>query len=598
MARFGFVGATYTSQSSNVDAERAINWYVERVEAAGASALALYPSPGLEVFCTLPGEAAIYGGHNVGGRVFVAGVNLWELKKDGSYTNLGALSGVAGRVYFATNNADQLAITSGGTLYLLNLKTGELTNPPTGQGKVSSVHFLDGYFVCLIADSQKFQISALEDGTKWGGLDLAAVSEFPDKVLGMVVDHRELWLFGATKSVAYYNSGNVSFPFAPIPGASMEQGISAPDSIVKIENSHCWIGADERGNAVAWMAQGYLPARISNHAVETAWQKLATTDDAVGYSYQEQGHQFWVLYFPSAATTWVFDITTGLWHERSSRVNDVDQAHLGRCHVFGFGKHLIGDRQSGKVYNQSVYLYSDADSPIRRVRRAPHITQELMFMFHKQMQVHLEVGVGPDQPLPGPVNGANGFIIQDSDGQLWDIYVTEVGGVDGILQAAPVDEGHPRQLMLRDTNDPELAYRITMDNGVLQGTPATVTGGGWRPVLHLLSRVTGKQWILVSNDGVLQVYEGVDYGRRDPQVMLRWSDDGGHTWSNERIKGIGQAGQYRARCYWTRLGRSRDRIYELSASDPVPFRIVDAYLDASPGYGPTERLASAMRKSG
>jgi hypothetical protein len=63
-----------------------------------------------------------------------------------------------------------------------------------------------------------------------------------------------------------------------------------------------------------------------------------------------------------------------------------------------------------------------------------------------------------------------------------------------------------------------------------------------------------------------------------PQVMLRWSDDGGHTWSNESWASAGKIGQRSARVVWRRLGRSRDRVFEVVVSDPVKWVMLDAYL--------------------
>ena len=65
---------------------------------------------------------------------------------------------------------------------------------------------------------------------------------------------------------------------------------------------------------------------------------------------------------------------------------------------------------------------------------------------------------------------------------------------------------------------------------------------------------------------------------RPPQIMLRWSDNRGKTWSNEHILNLGFSGQYNARAVQRRLGRSRYRVYEISATDPVPYVMVDAYL--------------------
>lgn len=69
----------------------------------------------------------------------------------------------------------------------------------------------------------------------------------------------------------------------------------------------------------------------------------------------------------------------------------------------------------------------------------------------------------------------------------------------------------------------------------------------------------------------------------DPQAALQWSDDGGHTWSNERWTSIGKVGEYRNRAVWRRLGCSRERVYKVTVADPVKVVMVGAHLNASPG---------------
>jgi hypothetical protein len=71
----------------------------------------------------------------------------------------------------------------------------------------------------------------------------------------------------------------------------------------------------------------------------------------------------------------------------------------------------------------------------------------------------------------------------------------------------------------------------------------------------------------------------------DPQVMLRWSDDGGHTWSNEHWRSMGLTGQWGRRVIWRRLGMTlklRDRVYEVSGTDPIKIAIMGAELNMSP----------------
>lgn len=65
----------------------------------------------------------------------------------------------------------------------------------------------------------------------------------------------------------------------------------------------------------------------------------------------------------------------------------------------------------------------------------------------------------------------------------------------------------------------------------------------------------------------------------DPQAMLRFSDDGGRTWSNELWRSMGEIGEYHRRAVWNRLGRFRERILEVTISDPIKVAIIAANAD-------------------
>ena len=65
----------------------------------------------------------------------------------------------------------------------------------------------------------------------------------------------------------------------------------------------------------------------------------------------------------------------------------------------------------------------------------------------------------------------------------------------------------------------------------------------------------------------------------DPKVMMRFSDDNGRTWSNERWRDIGKMGKTKTRVRWNQLGASRDRLYEFTITDPVKRHITGAYLN-------------------
>lgn len=589
MARFGFTsGGTYTSESPNVAAQRCVNWYPENTEIDATTPVALYPTPGLSSFANLTG-AEVRGMYEFNGRLFVVTDKFYEVFSDGTYTGYSFLPDDKQPVTMAANNAGQLLICAAGELWMfllsspvtasvssiqvspqirniperlfLNLTgaspfsvgqvvyvignthltalngesisvdflngntiisqngswigavpsnygptadTGIVSSNPAGtqfsqvtdglQGPVSEIAFVDGYFIALMANSQNFQISNLEDALTWNPINVYEVSEFADNVVSMIVNQRQIFFFGQKQSVGYYDSGDPLTPFQPIPGAFIEQGCVAQWSVCRMDNSVFWLGQDERGQGIAWRFNGYTPTRVSNFAIENAWRKYTSISDAIAFTYQQNGHIFWQIWFPSGDATWVYDAATGQWHERTCFINGIAHAHLARCQAFAFGQVLVGDRSDGNVYVLDIANMTDytpnGEYPIQRIRRAPHISNEQEWMFHQQLQVYLETGI------------------------------------------------------------------------------ANVT--------------------YYSQPGVASA--------RAPIINLRWSDDGGHTWSNYYPVSAGTLGQYKTRCMWRRLGRARDRIYEISCTDPVPWRIVDSYLIATPGFQAQQRLVDRIKQ--
>jgi hypothetical protein len=527
MARFGFVGPSYTSQSPAADDERCLNWYPERLEAAGKSVYALYPTPGLSVYYSnldapwMRGMIAAnnFGvtnvpGHGTAGpsRLFaVSGIAFYELiagTPNGIFP--GSPFNVANdnKPASMTIGPTQVLVSSAGAVYVYDMTTAFNTLVAAANFNnlpVIQVGYCAGFFLALNTNSNQWYASALLDATTWPGTSTAKVSVFPGNVVSMITNQNYVWMLGSENSAVFYLSGNSPFPFDYVTGSLMEQGCSATFSAARMDNSIFWLGGDSRGQAIVWRANGYTPQRVSNHAIEFAMQGYSTISDAVAYTYQDQGHSFYQLFFPSAnnglGATWVYDAATGLWHERAFlNANGTFSAHRSWCHAFvqQTNQHLVGDWASPNIYQMAIpssngsagwNFATDFGNPIQRLRRSPHINLEKEWVFHHEMQVDLEAGLGPIPPL-----------------------------LDG--------------------------------NGVA----------------------------------------------RDPQLMLRWSDDGGRTWSNQYFVGVGQAGNYKTRAVWRRLGRSRQRIYEVSCSDPIPWRVVDAYLKATPAYQAEERLVSKYAK--
>ena len=496
------LGSAYVARSVNAAANRMVNLFPEIVPEGGKEPAFLQRAPGLTRLA-IAGDGPVRGMWQFGSYGYaVSGNTLFQIDSNWNVTAKGTVAGF-GPVSMADNGV-QLFIAANPQGYIYNTQTNvfqQITDPDF-PGAVT-VGYLDGYFVFNEPNSQKIWVTQLLDGTSVDPLDFASAEGNPDNVVAIFVDHREVWVYGTNSTEVWYNAGLLDFPLARIQGAYNELGCAAPYSIAKMDNQIYWLGKDARGQGVVFRAAGYMGQRISTHAIEWQMQEYPDLSDAVGYTYQQDGHSFYVLNFPTANTTWVFDVATGAWHERASFENGQFNRHRGNCQMFFNATNVIGDYQNGKIYKFDLEVYADDGQPqkwLRSWRALPTGANNLTRTIQHAMQLDCETGVG-----------LNGLAI------------------------------------------PETIYLLT-------------EAGEY----------------LTTEDGDFLIAEDVAYVQgADPQVMLRWSDDGAHTWSNEHWKSMGKIGRYGFRTIWRRLGATmkiRDRVYEVSGTDPVRIYIMGAEL--------------------
>jgi hypothetical protein len=481
----GLIGPAYRSSSPVADPEDLINWYVEQVDSPTPTNKYIYnPTPGLETRISVaraPIRALFQLPTSVDSLTrgfFVAGIGFYEFLSDFTVIAHGMLSGVGANPATISYNGDgggQLLITSADQAGSFDLATNVLS-PIAGLAAFQG-GMLNGYGLALDQLTSTLRLSDPLDLTTWDPTQFAQRSIAPDPWRAMIVLYPRIYLFGEQTTEVWYDAGAFPFPFAPVQGILIQDGIGAPFSLTVADNAVYWLSRNINGTARIVRASGYRPEVVSTKAVEaaiTAYAEAGRIDDAVGWTYQLDGHQFYLLNFPSAGVTWCYD--TGLppeigWHKRGTWITE-DAEYIAlrpQYHALVFGKHLVGDRDTGTIYEMRNTYGQDVEGrEIRRLRRTPLLTSEQQWIFFKQLQLFLQVGLG------------------------------------------------------------------------------TVSGQGLNPV-----------------------------------VSLRWSDDAGQTWSNFYSVSAGRMGAYKTRAIWRRLGRSRNRVFEFSVSDPIPWRIIDAFLDAA-----------------
>jgi len=489
MPDFGFVGASYEAPSIYQDAQECINFFceIDPTKQQGArGVVAMYPTPGLVKIAQLL-AAEVRGLHTLSNEdylIAVAGNIVYKVDTSYTATQIGTLTTSAGPVSISdnvTNNGMTAYIVDGVNRYTWIESSNTFATLASTDGPwqgATVVDSIDGYNVYNQPNTFNWACTDLNSSSSSLAL-YGSANGFPDNIVSLIVDRRQVYVLKDVTTEVWTDVGNTiagitTFPFARVPGTTVQSGVGAAFSVARFGTSFAAVCKDTRGDSTIEAMVNYEYKKFSTHAVE---QSLTNeiTHDAVAYTYQIEGHEMYVVTFPSVGEyglTWVYDGSTQQWHKWLSWDSDlaVYKRHRSNCGCYFNNQYIVGDYENGKLYSIENAVYTEDGATIRRMRRAPHITTDLQRQYFESFQIQFQPGVGLS------------------------------------------------------------------------------TGQG-----------------------------------NDPQAMLRWSNDGGSTWSNEHWVTIGKIGQYANRALWRRLGYSRDRIFEVVISDPVKAVIVSAELKASAG---------------
>lgn len=309
---------------------------------------------------------------------------------DGTYTSVaftgGSGSGAQGTITVLGGSVTNVIITSVGINYVIGDQLSASNTSLGGSGSGFS------YAVDSIS------------GSGFDPLDIASKNGSPDPLVTLVVMHLEIWLIGALTTEIWYDSGVTDFTFQRLPGTFIEHGCVALYSLAKHDLTVFWLSQDREGQAVVIMGENYKAYRISTHAIEFAIANYTTITDAIGYSYQQEGHVFYVLTFPTANKTWVFDKTSGLWHERACILDTNGQLnrHISNVCANVYGKNVVGDYRNGNLYSFDLNTYTDNAQPIPRIRAFPHLMDDDDRIIYKSFTADIECGADPNDVTANP----------------------------------------------------------------------------------------------------------------------------------------------------------------------------------------------------
>src|SRR5579864_3935713 len=433
-------------------------------------------SPGLDLKATV-GSGPIRGMRSVIHQnlaYVVSGNQVFTLDSNYRSNVIGTIGTNSGPVSIIDNET-QVAIFDGAAGYYNIHASNTLfqINLPFTVGPVSG-NVQDDIGVVNAIGTQQIWQSNLGDFSTWNALNFGVASGEPDDIQALVDIHRELWVIKNYSIEVWVNAGLNGFVFQQLQGVFIETGTPAPYSPCVVGEGICFLTQNRNGETTVGMAEGYVVRRIGTDSLDKEIASYSTISDAIGYAYSQEGHQFYVLTFPTANTTFAYDATASamakapMWHKRASLVEGVYNRHWGNCGCYFSGKSLIGDYRNGNIYAYNL-----------------------------------------DQPL---------------------------------------------------------------DNGVQRKWLRS-----WRATPQIPPDVTQFNYLQIQMETGIQAPPG----QPAPQLMLRWSDDGGHNWTSYRLGSAKDLGVTGRRVMFRRLGSTRrssglDRIFELSSTDQFKVALIGA----------------------
>lgn len=452
----------YSTPYNSIGKEICENLYVEMANSESAKAQYYYLKiPGQKLLnwtsATIDTQSkgacrALYT--TAGQKTYVVNGNgFYELYNDGSKGQKGTLNSYSGPVSI-TENGYQMILVDGMNGWIFDYKTQNFTQitdeyfPGNSEGTDAPtfVTYIDSYFIVNVPNKNEYLWSNSyyqrdHDNTTsdydplfpngyWNALQMGQKMGRPDIISALIDCTNMLWLFGNNSIEVHYDTGDYNGQlFARYEGAIIEIGCSAPNSVTRYGNNVFWLGADKSGTIGVFSNNGMVPQRISTRGIEQIIEFMPKYTDCVGYTYAQAGHTFYVMQFPVADKTLVYDLVTQAWHIRTSLDNNTGEMHAwtGLYSTFNWSKNIIGHTYYSSYFELSTTYYQN-DNPngtgvnyIKCIKTSPIEFNNGMYNRFNSLQVMFRQGVGLNENTPEGIGLNPSMFLQYSDdsGENW-----------------------------------------------------------------------------------------------------------------------------------------------------------------------------------
>ena len=402
-----FGSVPYASPYYVVGKEECINLYLEKSITPSSKFSHYFVSiPGLKKFVNRVSDKFCRGLYRTSdSRLFgVFGEQFQEILQNGSRLVRGTIKTFSGTVNFS-DNTRQVLLVDGDKGYIFDLVSNTFSQIDENTFPNGATHCtnIDTYFIVNEPNSFRYNWSSVNNGLLWNPLDFATKEGSPDNIVALKELSNQLWVFGTYSTEVHYDTGDTTTQiWQRYEGAVIDVGCAAKDSVCRIENKIFWLGSDKSGNVAIWSNEGLNPIKISTRGIEQVIQaRVSDKSKAIGYTYAQAGHVFYILNFIGSDLTLVFDTTTLTWHTRSCLDTlGGETIWRGLYSAYVWDRNVFGDPYSDIVYEADVEYFQN-DLPennalpnIKRVLTTPIIQINQKRVRHNSLQVIFEQGKG------------------------------------------------------------------------------------------------------------------------------------------------------------------------------------------------------------
>jgi hypothetical protein len=386
------IGKAYVSTSRLAGGQRRINLFSERNQPSAPTEETLYPVPGLTPKGTPPQQGpgrGLYTASN-GDLYATIGRTVYYIDSAFSFHALGQFA--ANRtnpVYMADNGKTVLGVDGSASGIQINISTATPGATPSrtltpivdpnflGADRIS---FQD-FFLVMNQPGTPNWYSTNATTTVFNPLSFGSLTRWAGNCVALIHSQSAIWLFGQQKGEIWSNAGTFPFPFSPLSGIILEQGLAGPYALGRLNTVIYWLSQAPEGGRIALMGAGRSGVRISNHAVEAEWLSYPTVADCVIQAYQIRGHEFVLFHFPSADRTWVYEPeeqqTPGGWHEEANYdINGIQHRTPDMMMSYAYNLNLSLDWANGQLYARDQDNFSWNGTAQQYLVDFPHILDD------------------------------------------------------------------------------------------------------------------------------------------------------------------------------------------------------------------------------